>query len=83
MTVPITFESDCNTETYTEAKEREHSRKHEQATCLPITLMRYPAKKQKVGKTELNYDTDDINFGKTGESFVFKESKSKSFKEID
>ena len=28
-------------------------------------------------KTELNYDTDDINFGKTGESFVFKESKSK------
>ena len=39
MTVPITFESDCNTETYTEAKEREHSRKHEQATCLPITLI--------------------------------------------
>ena len=38
MTVPITFESDCNTETYTEAKEREHSRKHEQATCLPITV---------------------------------------------
>ena len=34
-----TFESDCNTETYTEAKEREHSRKHEQATCLPITLI--------------------------------------------
>ena len=33
-------------------------------------------------KTELNYDTDDINFGKTGESFVFKESKSKSFKEL-
>ena len=44
--------------------------------------MRYPTKKQKVGKTELNYDTDDINFGKTGESFVFKESKSKSFKEL-
>ena len=39
MTVPITFESDCNTETYTEAKEKEHSRKHEQATCLPITLI--------------------------------------------
>ena len=39
MTVRITFESDCNTETYTEAKEREHSRKHEQATCLPITLI--------------------------------------------
>ena len=39
MTVPITFESGCNTETYTEAKEREHSRKHEQATCLPITLI--------------------------------------------
>ena len=33
-------------------------------------------------KTELNYDTDDINFGKTGESFVFKESKRKSFKEL-
>ena len=44
--------------------------------------MRYPTKKQKVGKTELNYDIDDINFGKTGESFVFKESKSKSFKEL-
>ena len=43
------------------------------------TLERHPTKKQKVGKTELNYDTDDINCGKTGESFVFKESKSKSF----
>ena len=39
MTVPITFESDCSTETDTEAKEREHSRIHEQATCVPITLM--------------------------------------------
>ena len=39
MTVSITFESDCSTETYTEAKEREHSRKHEQATCVPITLI--------------------------------------------
>ena len=38
------------------------------------TLERHPTKKQKVGKTELNYD---INSGKTGESFVFKESKSK------
>ena len=26
--------------------------------------------------------THDINCGKTGESFVFKESKSKSFKEL-
>ena len=33
----------------------------------------HPTKKQKVGKTELNYDTDDINCGKTDESFVFKE----------
>ena len=39
MTMPITFESDCSTETYTEAKEREHSGKHEQATCVPITLI--------------------------------------------
>ena len=39
MTMPITFDSDCSTETYTEAKEREHSRKHEQATCVPITLI--------------------------------------------
>ena len=39
MTMPITFESDCYTETYTEAKEREHSRKYEQATCVPITLI--------------------------------------------
>ena len=42
-------------------------------------LERHPTKRQKVGKTELNYDT---NCGKTGESFVFKESKSKSFKEL-
>ena len=42
-----------------------------------------PSKKQsKKQKTELHYDTDDMNFGKTGESFVFKESKSKSFKEL-
>ena len=37
--MPITFESDCSTETYTELKEREQSRKHEQATCVPITLI--------------------------------------------
>ena len=118
--MPITFVSDCSTET--EAKDREHSRKHEQATCVPMTfidgaminliktrkntdgeyleemktfkridlapnkqgytLKRHPTKKQKVGKTELNYDTDDINCGKTSESFVFKESKSESFKEL-
>ena len=47
-----------------------------------IHTSKVPNKKQKVGKTELNYDTDDINFGKTGESFVFKESKSKSCKEL-
>ena len=35
----MTFVSDCSTETYTEAKEREHSRKHEQATCVPITFI--------------------------------------------
>ena len=46
------------------------------------TLERHPTKKQKVGKTEPNYDKDDINCGKTGESFVFKESKSKPFKEL-
>ena len=39
MTMSITFESDCSIATYTEAKEREHSRKHEQATCVPITLI--------------------------------------------
>ena len=37
MTMPITFVSDCSIETYTEAKEREHSRKHEQATCVHTT----------------------------------------------
>ena len=31
---------------------------------------------------QLNYDTNDINSGKTSESFVFKESKSKFFKEL-
>ena len=39
MTMPITFVSDCGNETYTEAKEREQSRKHEPATCVPITLI--------------------------------------------
>ena len=121
MTMPITFVSGCSIETYSEAKEREHSRKHEQATCVPITFIdgaminaiktqkntdgeyleemktfkrldltpnqqgytpeRHPTKNKKLGK-QLNYDTGDINSGKTGESFVFKESKSKSFKEL-
>ena len=39
MTMPITFVSHCSIETYTEAKERKHSRKHEQATCVPITFI--------------------------------------------
>ena len=39
MTTPITFVSDCSTETYTEAKEREHPRKHEHPTCVPITFI--------------------------------------------
>ena len=39
MTMPTTFVSDCSTETYTEAKEREHSRKHGQATCVAITFI--------------------------------------------
>ena len=39
MTMPITFVSDCSIETYTESKEREHSRKHEQATCVTITFL--------------------------------------------
>ena len=39
MTMPLTFESDYSTETYTEAKEREYSRKDEQATRVPITLI--------------------------------------------
>ena len=46
------------------------------------TLERHPTK-IKVGKRELNIImTHDINCGKTGESFVFKESKSKSSKEL-
>ena len=39
MTMPITFVSDCSTKTYTEAKEREHSRKQEQTICVPITYI--------------------------------------------
>ena len=39
MTMPVTFVSDCSIETYTEAKEREHSRKHEQAACVLITFI--------------------------------------------
>ena len=39
MTMPITIVSGCSTETYTEAKEREHSREHEQATCVPKTFI--------------------------------------------
>ena len=39
MTMPITFVSHCSIETYTGAKEREQSRKHEQATRVPITFI--------------------------------------------
>ena len=40
MTMSMTpFVSDCSIETYTKAKEREHSRKHEQATCVPIKFV--------------------------------------------
>ena len=39
MTMPITFVSDCSIEIYTEAKNREHSRKHEQANFVPITFI--------------------------------------------
>ena len=40
MTMSMTpFVSDCSIETYTEAKEREDSRKHEQATCVPIKFV--------------------------------------------
>ena len=39
LTMPITFVSDCSIETYTEATEREHSRKHQQATCVTITFI--------------------------------------------
>ena len=39
MTMPIAFVSDCSIETDTEAKEREHSKKHEQATCVPIAFI--------------------------------------------
>ena len=37
--MPITFVSDWSNETYTEAKEREHSRKYEKGTCVPITFI--------------------------------------------
>ena len=37
--MPLTFVSHCSTETYTEAKKREHSRKHEQPTCVPINFI--------------------------------------------
>ena len=39
MTMRITFVSDCSAETYIEVKEREQSRKHEQATRVPITFI--------------------------------------------
>ena len=39
MTMPIPFVSDCSTETYTKAKDREPSREHEQATCVPTTFI--------------------------------------------
>ena len=119
MTMPIPFVSDCSTETK-EAKEREHSRKHEQATCVPITFIdgaminliktrkntdreylekmktfkqidltpnkqgytpeRHPPKKQKVGKTELNYDTNDINCGKLVKALFSRNQKVNSLK---
>ena len=63
MTMPITFESDCSTETYTEAKEREHSRKHEQATCVPITLI--DGAMNNLIKTQKNADGEYLEEMKT------------------
>ena len=37
MTMPTTFLLDCSIES--EVKEREHSRKHEKATCVPIKFI--------------------------------------------
>ena len=39
------------------------------------TLERHPTKKKRWENRTKLIDTDDINCGKTGESFVFKESK--------
>ena len=48
------------------------------------TPERHPTRKTKSweNRSELNYDTDDINSGKTGESFDFKEALRRSFKEL-
>ena len=59
----ITFVSDCSTETYTEAKEREHSRKHEQATCVPITFI--DGAMINIIKTEKNTDVEYLEEMKT------------------
>ncbi|KAJ7371880.1 hypothetical protein OS493_022601 [Desmophyllum pertusum] len=39
MTMPITFVSDCSIENYTAAPEKDHSIKHEQTTCVPVTFI--------------------------------------------
>ena len=58
---------------------QEYTQERHPAKKKNKTKQKKQANKQKVGKTELNDDTDDINCDKIGESFVFKESKSKSF----
>ena len=89
--VPISFKDGAvinliRTRKNTDGKYLEGMKAFKQIDLTPnkqgCTLERHPTKKQRVGKTELNYDTHDINYGKTGESFFFKESKSKSFKEL-
>ena len=38
-TMPITFVSDCSIENCTVAPEKDHSVKHEQTECVPVTFV--------------------------------------------
>ena len=74
MTMPITCVLDCSLETYTEAiaKERKHSRKHEQATCVPIAFI--DGAMINLMKTQKNTDGEYLDEMKTIKHLIGKDT---------
>jgi len=67
MTMPITFASDGCIENCTVAPDREHSVKHEQTTCVPVTFI----------------NESMINFIKTGANRDDNYFPTETFKRLD
>ena len=72
MTMTITCVSDCSLETYTEAKERKHSRKHEQAKCVSIPFI--DGAMINVIKTQKNTDGEYLDELKTLKHLICKDT---------